>query len=95
MFRICAGISFPEFSKRENKPYRHMESEAVRILQRYNWPGNVRELQNIIERASVLETEPGAMSWYRALIEPWLKEQADRIGRMRLPASPWRISKSR
>ena len=31
----------------------------MRLLQRYPWPGNVRELQNIIERACVLETEPG------------------------------------
>jgi DNA-binding NtrC family response regulator len=60
-------------SKRENKPFRHMEPEAVRLLQRYNWPGNVRELQNIIERASVLETEPGVLR--AALLEPWLKNK--------------------
>jgi len=60
-------------SKRENTPFRHMESEAVRLLQKYNWPGNVRELQNIIERASVLETEPGVLR--AALIEPWLKNK--------------------
>jgi two-component system response regulator HydG len=60
-------------SKRENKPFRHMESEAVRLLQRYNWPGNVRELQNIIERASVLEAEPGVLR--AALLEPWLKNK--------------------
>jgi len=60
-------------AKRENKPFRHMESEAVRLLQRYNWPGNVRELQNIIERASVLETEPGVLR--ASLLEPWLKNK--------------------
>jgi DNA-binding NtrC family response regulator len=60
-------------AKRENKPFRHMESEAVRLFQRYNWPGNVRELQNIIERACVLETEPGVLR--AALIEPWLKNK--------------------
>ena len=60
-------------AKRENKPFRHMESEAVRVLQRYNWPGNVRELQNIIERACVLEIEPGVLR--AALIEPWLKNK--------------------
>ena len=37
--------AFPHgIAKRENKPFRHIESEAVRLLQRYNWPGNVREL---------------------------------------------------
>jgi DNA-binding NtrC family response regulator len=40
------------------------------VLQRYNWPGNIRELQNIIERACVLETEPGVVR--AATIEPWL-----------------------
>jgi two-component system response regulator HydG len=60
-------------AKRESKPFRHVESEALRLLQRYNWPGNVRELQNIVERASVLETEPGVLR--AALIEPWLKSK--------------------
>jgi two-component system, NtrC family, response regulator HydG len=60
-------------AKRENKPFRHIESEALRVLQRYNWPGNVRELQNIIERASVLEMEPGVLR--AGLIEPWLRSK--------------------
>jgi transcriptional regulator with PAS, ATPase and Fis domain len=61
-----------QIAKRENSAFRHIESEAVRLLQRYNWPGNVRELQNIIERASVLETQPGVIR--AATIEPWLKQ---------------------
>ncbi len=36
-------------SRRDKAAYRHIEPEAVRIMQRYDWPGNVRELQNIIE----------------------------------------------
>jgi DNA-binding NtrC family response regulator len=58
-------------AKRDNTAYRHMESEATRVLQRYHWPGNVRELQNIIERATILETEAGVIR--AATIEPWLK----------------------
>jgi two-component system, NtrC family, response regulator HydG len=58
-------------SKKDKTPFRHMEPEAVRVLQRYPWPGNVRELQNIVERASVLEPEPGVIR--SATIEPWLK----------------------
>jgi DNA-binding NtrC family response regulator len=58
-------------SKREQSVFRHIETEALRLLQKYHWPGNVRELQNIIERASVLESEPGVI---RAVtIEPWLR----------------------
>src|SRR5215211_282278 len=32
-----------QIAKRENKAFRHIESEALRLLQRYNWPGNIRE----------------------------------------------------
>ena len=42
-------------------------------MQRYHWPGNVRELQNIIERATILETEAGVIR--AATIEPWLKDR--------------------
>jgi two-component system response regulator HydG len=58
-------------AKRENSVFRHIEPDAVRVLQRYPWPGNVRELQNIIERATVLETQPGVVR--AATIEPWLR----------------------
>src|SRR5688572_25210754 len=34
-------------ARRNGEAYRHIEPEAVRLLQRYTWPGNVRELQNI------------------------------------------------
>ena len=60
-----------QIAKRENTVFRHVETDALRLLQRYTWPGNVRELQNIVERASVLEAEPGVV---RAVtIEPWLR----------------------
>lgn len=59
-------------ARRENKAFRHIESEALRMLQRYNWPGNIRELQNIVERAGVLETDPGVIR--ATTIEPWLKQ---------------------
>src|SRR5688500_4516486 len=62
-----------QIAKRDNSPFRHLEPEAVRLLQRYHWPGNVRELQNIIERATILEAEPGVVR--AATIEPWLKNR--------------------
>jgi transcriptional regulator with PAS, ATPase and Fis domain len=67
-----------QISKRENKPFRHLESEAIRLMQRYTWPGNVRELQNIIERASILELEEGVIR--AATIEPWLKVRSSGMG---------------
>ncbi|HLL88465.1 MAG TPA: sigma-54 dependent transcriptional regulator, partial [Tepidisphaeraceae bacterium] len=41
-------------ARKEKSAFRHIEAEAVRLLQRYSWPGNVRELENVIERALVL-----------------------------------------
>ncbi|MDB5294884.1 MAG: hypothetical protein JWO31_867, partial [Phycisphaerales bacterium] len=58
-------------ARRSGEAFRHLEPEAVRLLQRYTWPGNVRELQNIVERATVLETQPGVVR--ATTIEPWLK----------------------
>jgi DNA-binding NtrC family response regulator len=62
-------------AKRDKDAFRHIESEALRVLQRYSWPGNVRELQNIIERAVVLETAPGVIR--AQTIEPWLKRSGE------------------
>jgi DNA-binding NtrC family response regulator len=62
-------------AKRDKDAFRHIESEALRVLQRYSWPGNVRELQNIIERAIVLETAPGVIR--AQTIEPWLKHSGE------------------
>ncbi|HZL36912.1 MAG TPA: sigma-54 dependent transcriptional regulator [Tepidisphaeraceae bacterium] len=62
-----------QIAKRENSPFRHIEAEAIRLFQRYAWPGNVRELQNIVERACVLEMEPGVIR--AATIEPWLRHK--------------------
>jgi two-component system response regulator HydG len=64
-----------QIAKRDNTPFRHVETEAARLLQRYHWPGNVRELQNIIERATILESEPGVVR--AATIEPWLKTRGN------------------
>jgi DNA-binding NtrC family response regulator len=61
-------------AKREKAAFRHIEPEAVRLLQKYPWPGNIRELQNIIERASVLELDPAVIR--AETIEPWLKTRA-------------------
>src|SRR3954468_3405729 len=31
-------------AKRDKDPFRHIEPDAIRVMQRYSWPGNVREL---------------------------------------------------
>lgn len=60
-----------QVAKRDRSPLRLLEPEALRVLQRYDWPGNVRELQNIMERACVLEAEPGIIR--ASTLEPWLR----------------------
>lgn len=73
------GDDIPELSrhflhaiaKRDKNAFRHIESDALRLLQRYDWPGNVRELQNILERACVLETADGVIR--AQTLEPWLR----------------------
>lgn len=57
-------------SRRTGLPFRHVEPEAMRLLQKYPWPGNVRELKDLVERADVAETQPGVVR--AATIAPWL-----------------------
>ena len=63
-----------QVARREQNAFRHIEPDAVRLLQRYSWPGNVRELQNILERAVVLESDPGCIR--AGTIRPWLNMDA-------------------
>ena len=58
-------------AKRDQSAYMHIEPDAMRLMQQYPWPGNVRELQNIIERAVILENDPGVIR--AATIAPWLR----------------------
>ncbi len=39
-----------------NHSLRGINKDALTMLENYDWPGNVRELENVIERASLLET---------------------------------------
>ncbi len=58
-------------ARRDQSAFKHVETEAMRLLERYPWPGNVRELQNIVERAVILETDPGVIR--AETIAPWLR----------------------
>src|SRR5438105_2631628 len=44
------------YSEENERPLRHITTEALRPLLAYSWPGNVRELENVIERAVVLSS---------------------------------------
>ncbi len=49
------GYFLRKFCKREAKPQKYLDPEALTTLIQYDWPGNIRQLENVIERMVVLE----------------------------------------
>lgn len=45
-------------SRRMNKRFENISTEAMPVLCRYHWPGNIRELENLIERAVIISEGP-------------------------------------
>lgn len=70
-------------SRREGQPFRHIEAEAVRILQKHAWPGNVRELELSIERAALVERQAGSLR--ASTLAAWFAE-APALNGHHLPA---------
>ncbi len=44
------------------QPDCQVDPEVRDVLERHPWPGNVRQLENVIERALVLQKEPGRLT---------------------------------
>jgi two-component system response regulator AtoC len=53
---LLVGYFIELFNKKLNKNIEGLSSEAMPILMGYSWPGNVRELENVIERATLLNS---------------------------------------
>ena len=45
-------------ARRLGRPAKDFDAESLDLLSGYGWPGNVRELRNVVERATIVETEP-------------------------------------
>jgi two-component system nitrogen regulation response regulator NtrX len=41
-------------NREQGLPKRHVNDDAIAVLQAYEWPGNVRQLKNIVERIMIL-----------------------------------------
>jgi two-component system response regulator PilR (NtrC family) len=54
---VLAMHFIAKFAKEMGKPISRIDGEAMRALLAYDYPGNVRELENIIERATIIETK--------------------------------------
>jgi two-component system response regulator PilR (NtrC family) len=52
-----AGHFLAKFSEKHGKPMARIDGEAMRALLAYDYPGNVRELENLLERATIMETK--------------------------------------
>ena len=57
------GKFLDQFARKHNKPVPKVTSIALDQLSRYHWPGNVRELRNYAERAVILATDEGELTY--------------------------------
>jgi len=51
-----AGHFLRKYCANNEKAITGLSKEVLRLFEQYAWPGNVRELENVIERATLLET---------------------------------------
>ncbi len=83
------------FSKKRNKNFRQISSDARFIIQNHKWKGNVRELQNTMERIVLLYDDEVLEGWHLSQITTenvaMKKKQGSLIvpGEILLPESPF------
>ena len=53
---VLAAHFVEKFAQKHEKPISRIGGEAMHVLLAYNYPGNIRELENILERATIMES---------------------------------------
>jgi two-component system response regulator PilR (NtrC family) len=54
--KLLAEAFLERAAKKLKKPLQGLEPDALAALEAHTWPGNIRELENVIERATTLES---------------------------------------
>ena len=67
-----------QFAKKHNKPVPRVSPIALDQLVRYPWPGNVRELRNYAERAVILASSDGELT-YADIVPSQAKNSEDSV----------------
>ncbi len=52
--RLLVDHLVDRLNREQGLPKRHVNDDAIAVLQAYEWPGNVRQLKNIVERIMIL-----------------------------------------
>lgn len=60
-----------KYSRLQEKKFKHMDTEVMKLLKRYDWPGNVRELQNVVEFMVSMMEEDGLIERNKLNLDLW------------------------
>lgn len=60
-----------KYCKLQEKKFKYLEPEVIKLLKRYDWPGNVRELQNVVEFMISMMEEDGIIDRNNLNLDLW------------------------
>ncbi|WMJ90324.1 sigma-54 interaction domain-containing protein [Anaerocolumna sp. MB42-C2] len=60
-----------KYCRLQEKKFKYMDPEVMKLLKRYDWPGNVRELQNVVEFMVSMMENDGLIERYNLNLDLW------------------------